>query len=76
MAATVANIMVALAAPSPIWPRVKLITYMNVAGTSVEKPGPPDDNAITRSKLLMDRCDNTNTVEKTTGRKTGKIMRQ
>ena len=34
MAATVASIMVALAAPRPIWPRVKLITYMKVAGTS------------------------------------------
>ena len=33
MAATVASMMVALAAPRPIWPRVKLMAYMKVAGT-------------------------------------------
>lgn len=39
MAATVASITVALAAPSPIWPRVKAWAYMKVAGRSVAKPG-------------------------------------
>lgn len=34
MAATVASITVAEAAPRPIWPRVKDIAYMKVAGTS------------------------------------------
>jgi len=31
----VASIMVALAAPRPIWPRVNDMVYMKVAGTSV-----------------------------------------
>jgi hypothetical protein len=35
MAATVANITVALAAPTPIWPRVNAVAYMKVAGKSV-----------------------------------------
>ena len=68
--------MVALAAPRPIWPRVKLMVYMKVAGTSVAKPGPPAVSAITRSKLLIDRCDSTSTVENTTGRRIGRMMRQ
>ena len=66
MAATVASIMVALAAPRPIWPRVKLITYMKVAGTSEAYPGPPAVSAMTRSKLLIDKWDKTSTVENTT----------
>ncbi len=35
MAATVASITVALAAPTPIGPRVKAVAYMKVAGRSV-----------------------------------------
>jgi hypothetical protein len=35
MAATVANMTVALAAPTPIWPRVNAVAYMKVAGKSV-----------------------------------------
>ena len=48
-----ASITIALAAPCPIWPRVKATVYMKVAGRSVAKPGPPPVSAITRSKLLI-----------------------
>ncbi len=49
---------------------------MNVAGMSVAKPGPPAVSAITRSKLLIARCDSTISVEKNTGRRLGMMMRQ
>ena len=40
MAATVISIMTALAAPTAISFRVKVIWYMKVAGSAVAEPGP------------------------------------
>ena len=48
-AAIIISMTTAEAAPTPIWLRVKVNEYMNVAGSSVARPGPPLVIAITRS---------------------------
>ena len=56
MARIAPSIMIALAEPMPICPRLKVKEYMNMAGKSEEYPGPPAVIADTRSKLLMAMC--------------------
>jgi hypothetical protein len=53
IAATVISIIMALAAPTPIWLRRNTDENMKVEGTSVALPGPPLVIASTRSKFLM-----------------------
>jgi len=61
----------ALAEPMPIWPRLKVNEYMNIAGRSEEYPGPPAVMAATRSKLLMAMCERIISELKNTGRRLG-----
>ena len=65
----------ALAAPNPIWLRLKAKVYMKVAGISEENPGPPPVSAITRSKLLMAMWERMIRELKKTGRSDGMMMR-
>ena len=54
MAAAVISIIMALAAPTPIWLRRKVAENMKVEGISVADPGPALVRARTRSKLLIE----------------------
>ena len=70
------SIIIALAAPRPIWLRVKAWMYMKVAGTSLANPGPPPVSDTTRSKLLIAMCARIMKLEKNTGRRLGRMIRQ
>ena len=70
-ATMVTSIIIALAAPSPIWLRLNAKVYMKVAGRSDEKPGPPPVSAITRSKLLIAMWPRMISALKKTGAATG-----
>src|ERR1700692_4745725 len=70
-ATTVASIIIDDAAPTPSWPRLNENVYMKIAGSEDEVPGPPAVSAMTRSNVLIARCQRISSTEKNTGRMLG-----
>ena len=75
-ATTIASIIMADAAPTPMRPRSNAKVYMKIEGVQVDVPGPPAVIATIRSNVLIARCARISSTEKKTGRSIGMMIRR